>query len=218
MKQEIKVLIIDDHPAMALGIKHLLEQDLSIRVIGIATNGQDGIIMAQRLLPNVVVLDMNLPDDTGVHVAAEIKERHPEIHLVIHTAYDYAPYFNRLIESGVSGMLNKSAAPEDIVGLVHAVVRGYTILPLPLFRQIQLQRPDHIKHYWEADLTATERKILSMVANKETNRKIASVIPMSESSVENYLNRIYKKLGVKSKAEAIAKIANDDRFQPVEDV
>ncbi len=217
MNPEIKVLIIDDHPAMAFGIQYLLEQNTHIEVLGIAASGKDGIEMVQKLLPSVVILDLNLPDDTGVHIAAAIKEKHPSIHIIIHTGYDYVPYFNRLIESGVSGILNKSASPQDIIDMIHAVIRGHTIVPLPIFRQIQLQRPDHVKHYWEADLTTTEQKILSMLADKCTNSKIASTIHVSESSVENYLKKIYGKLGVKSKAEALTKITNDDRFQRVVD-
>jgi DNA-binding NarL/FixJ family response regulator len=216
MNQEIKVIIIDDHPAMALGIKFLLEQDQSIKVLGVAASGSEGIEMVREHLPSVVILDLNLPDDTGVHIAAAIKEQHPAIHIIIHTGYDYIPYFNRLIECGVSGILNKSASPQDILDMIHTVIRGYTIMPLPIFRQVQLQRPDHVKHYWEADLTTTEEKILSMVADKYTNSKIAGIIHVSESSVENYLKKIYGKLGVKSKVEALAKITQDDRFQRVD--
>jgi two-component system competent response regulator ComA len=217
LNAEIKMVIIDDHPAMALGIKYLLEQDGRIEVLGIASTGREGIEMTEKLLPSVIILDLNLPDDTGVHIAAAIKERHPSIHIIIHTGYDYTPYFNRLIESGVSGILNKSASPQEIVDMIHTVMRGYTILPLSIFRQVQLQRPDYSKHYWEADLTSTELKILSMVADKFTNSKIAGIIHVSESSVENYLKKIYGKLGVKSKTEALVKITNDDRFQRIFD-
>lgn len=217
MKQQVNVLIIEDHPSMAYGIQHLLEQDETIRVLGIASNGREGTEMARRLRPCVVILDLNLPDDSGVQVAAVIKEKNPAIHIIIHTGYDYAPYFNRLIESGISGILNKSAAHEDMIDLIHTVVRGYTILPLPIFRRLQMQRPDDIKHYWEVDLTTTEQKILSMIANKKTNSKIACEMHMSESSIEKYLKRIYVKLGVNTKAEAVSKITEDDRFQLVEE-
>ncbi|MCA0756142.1 response regulator transcription factor [Paenibacillus sp. N4] len=217
MNKEIKVVIIDDHPTMALGISHILGNEAGISVLGIASTGIEGIELVQNTHPTVVILDLNLPDLNGVRIAAAIKEKHPAIHVIIHTGFDYTPYFNQLVESGVSGILNKSAAPEDILEMIRAAVRGYTILPLPVFRQIQLQRPEHAKHYWEADLTPTEQKILSMVADKQTNSRIAGVIHMSESSVENYLKRIYSKLGVRSKSEAIAKIENDDRFQKVDE-
>lgn len=217
LNPDIKVLIIDDHPAMAFGLQYLLEQYNSVEVLGVAASGKDGIEMVQRLHPTIVILDLNLPDDTGVHIAAAIKEQYPSIHIIIHTGYDYVPYFNRLIESGVSGILNKSASPQDILDMIHAVLRGQTIMPLPIFRQVQLLRPDHVKHYWEADLTTTEQKILSMLADKYTNSKIAGIIHVSESSVENYLKKIYSKLGVKTKAEALAKITNDDRFQRLVD-
>jgi len=218
LTHEVKVLIIDDHPAVAFGLQYLLEQDNSITILGIAASGREGIELVGQLLPSVVILDLNLPDETGVHIASVIKENHPSIHIIIHTGYDYIPYFNRLIESGVSGILNKSASPQDILDMIHSVIRGYTIMPLPIFRQVQLQRPDHVKHYWEADLTKTEERILSMVADKYTNSKIAGIIHVSESSVENYLKKIYGKLGVKSKAEALAKITKDDRFQRVDDL
>ncbi len=213
MSKSIKVIVIDDHPAMALGISRILEQVPHIEAVGVATSGQEGIELVEKEQPTVVILDLNLPDLAGVQLAAILKEDHPAIHIIVHTAYDYEPYFNKLVQSGVSGILNKNAMPEEIIEMIQAVVRGFTIVPLPLFRQLQLQRPDDVKLYWEADLSPTEQKILMMIADKQTNSKIAGIIHMSESSVENYLKKIYRKLGVRTRAEAIAKMKSDNRFQ-----
>lgn len=216
MSQQIHILIIDDHPSLASGLASLLEQDPSIHVVGFAENGEEGVYLTEKLHPSVILLDLNMPDETGIQVCSRLKEGHPNIHIIIHTGYDYVPYFNQLLESGASGMLGKSAAPEDIIAMIHAVLRGQTIMPLPLFRQMQLNRSDDVKHYWEMDLTTTEQTILTMVANKERNSAIARKIHVSESSVEKYLRKIYEKLGVRSKGEAIKRVENDARFQRVE--
>jgi two-component system competent response regulator ComA len=216
MQKQIKIIVIDDHPAMAFGIAKILEQEPGLVVLGVATSGQEGFELVETHRPAVVILDLNMPDLTGVQLAASIKEQYPAIHIVIHTGYDYEPYFNKLVQSGVSGILNKNAMPKEMVDMIQAVVSGYTIMPLTLFHQVQLQRPDDIKLYWEANLSTTEEKILMMIADKHTNSNIAKVIHMSESSVENYLKKIYRKLGVRSKNEAIAKIARENHFQKKE--
>ena len=215
LTKTIRVLIIDDHPAMAAGLKHLLEQESSIQVVGIARTGNEGIGLADKLLPSVILLDLSLPDESGVQICSKIKEKHPSIHIIIHTGYDYEPYFNLLVENGASGMLDKIASSLEVVQMIQAVMQGNTLIPLHLFRQMQLQLSEDVKHYWEADLTPTEQKILSLIMKKATNTDIASSIHTSESSVEKYLKKIYDKLGVRTKNEAIAKINDQDRFQPL---
>jgi len=212
----IRVLIIDDHPAMAIGVSTLLQKDNSIIIVGIAENSDEGFILIEELQPSIILLDLNMPDETGIEVCSKIKERYPGIHIIIHTAYDYIPYFNQLLESGASGMLNKTDSSDDIISIIHAVIRGHTMIPLTLYRQIKLHRSEEVKHYWEMDLTPTERSILHMVSNKYTNPIIARKIHVSVSSVEKYLRKIYEKLGVRNKNEAIERIKNDERFQLVE--
>ncbi len=212
----IRVLIIDDHPAMAIGVTNLLQKDSSIQIVGIAENSAEGFKLIKQLQPSIILLDLNMPDETGIQVCAKIKERYPAIHIIIHTAYDYIPYFNQLLESGASGMLNKTASSDEIISIIHAVVRGQTMIPLTLYRQIKLHRSAEVKHYWEMDLTPTERAILNLVSNKYTNPIIARKMHISVSSVEKYLRRIYEKLGVRSKNEAIERIKNDERFELVD--
>lgn len=217
MAKTIRALIIDDHPAMAAGLKLLLEQESSIQVVGIAVSGKEGVELASKLRPSVVLLDLSLPDSSGVHICSQIKDSYPSTHIIIHTGYDYEPYFNLLLENGASGMLNKSASPQDVIQMIHAVLQGNTIIPLHLLRKMQLIRSEEVKHYWEADLTATEQKIVSLIVTKATNADIAAKINTSESSVEKYLKKIYDKLGVRTKNEAIAKIKDEDRFRMIHD-
>lgn len=210
MPKSIKIVIIEDHPAMSAGIKLILEQDIAIQVLGIAKNGQDGMELIHQLSPNIVLLDLNLPDDSGLNLSRIIKEKYPTVHIIIYTGYDFTPFFNRLIDNGVSGIMNKSASSEEILQMIHSVMDGNTVLPLSIFRQIQLQRSADVRHYWEVNLTENEKKILFMAVRKYTNIQIADQINVSESSVENYLKKIYCKLGVRSKAEAISKVVRED--------
>ncbi|EJW15460.1 response regulator transcription factor [Paenibacillus alvei] len=210
MPKSIKIVIIEDHPAMSAGIKLILEQDIAIQVLGIAKNGEDGMELIHQLSPTVVLLDLNLPDDSGLNLSRIIKEKYPSVHIIIYTGYDFTPFFNRLIDNGVSGIMNKSASSEEILQMIHSVMDGNTLLPLSIFRQIQLQRSGDVRHYWEVNLTENEKKILFMAVRKYTNIQIADQINVSESSVENYLKKIYCKLGVRSKAEAISKVVRED--------
>ncbi|MCR8659948.1 response regulator transcription factor [Paenibacillus endoradicis] len=211
----IKLLIIDDHPEMASSISSLIQQEDSITIIGITDSLTVAISLIERLYPHIVLLDLNMPEETGITLCSKLKERFPGLHIIIHTGYDYVPYFNQLVDSGASGMLNKSASPSEIIAMIDAVLHGHTIIPLPLFRQIKLHRSEEVKHYWEMDLTPTERSILSMVSDKYTNALIARKIHVSESSVEKYLRKIYEKLGVRNKNEAVERIQQDERFHLV---
>jgi len=208
----IKLIIIDDNPELYSSISRLIKQEDRLTIIGITDSFTGAVSLIDRVYPHVVLLDLNMLEDTGITLCSKLKERYPRLHIIIYTGYDYAPYFNQLVDSGASGMLNKSASPNEIIAMIDAVLRGHTIIPLPLYRQIKLHRSEEVKHYWEMDLTPTERLILHMVSDKYTNALIARKIHVSESSVEKYLRKIYEKLGVRNKNEAVSRIQQDERF------
>lgn len=199
----IHVLLIEDHPAMGYGTKMLLEQNPNIQVIGIAETGAKGLSMVEQYKPAIVFLDFYLPDTTGKELARVLKEKYPTIHIVVFTGYDYVPFFNELVQAGVSGIMTKSATPKQLARMIESILNGETVVPLSIFRQIHLNEYQEQKNHRDMGLTEKEKKILSMVAQGYTNAQIAKDICVSTRSVEYYLTKIYGKLNVNSRAEAV---------------
>lgn len=211
----IKLLLIETNEHFAQQAVSLLEPIEHIMICGYAATYEDSLQLIDKYEPQIVLLELNLNKEHGVTFSAKLKKRYPHIHIIIYTDYDYVPFFNQLIESGVSGMMNKSSAVEELLCMVSTVMSGRTIVPLTLYKQIKLHRSDHVKHYWEFDLTPTERHILELIYERHTNAFIAKTIYLSESSVEKYLRKIYDKLGVRNKTEAIKRMQQDLRFRLV---
>lgn len=211
----IKLLLIEPNEHFAQQAVSLLEPIEHIMICGYAANYEDSMKLIDQYEPQIVLLELNLNKEHGVTLSSKLKKRYPQIHIIVYTNYDYAPFFNQLIESGVSGMMNKSSNVEELLYMLSTVMSGKTILPLTLYKQIKLHRSDHAKHFWEFDLSPTERHILELIYERHTNAFIAKTIHLSESSVEKYLRKIYDKLGVRSKTEAIKRMQQDLRFRPV---
>jgi len=211
----IKILLIEKDEHIAQKIISLLEPMDHIVICGCGTSWDDSIELIESEEPHIVLLELNLNEDHGVTLSANLKKRYPQLHIIVYTGYDYAPFFNQLIESGVSGMLTKSASATELAELLTAVMHGKTVIPLHLFQQIKLHRSEHDKHYWEIDLTPTEQHILELIYKRYTNALIAKKVHLSESSVEKYLRKIYDKLRVRNKIEAIERMQQDQSFRPV---
>lgn len=207
MRRElVKVLIVEDHPAMGYGTKTILEQMPNIEVVGIAESGIKGVDMVAQYQPEIIFLDMNLPDKSGKEVAKIIKEKYPKKHIIIFTAYNYVPYVNDLINIGVSGVMLKSATPKQLLRMIDSIMDGETVIPLSLFRHMQTNESavQGIEEGMKM-MTKREEKVLSMIAKGYINKKIAEEIDMSMRSVEYCITSIYEKLGVDSRAQAIKK-------------
>lgn len=207
MRRElVKVLIVEDHPAMGYGTKTILEQMPNIEVVGIAESGIKGVDMVAQYQPEIIFLDMNLPDKSGKEVAKIIKEKYPKKHIIIFTAYNYVPYVNDLINIGVSGVMLKSATPKQLLRMIDSIMDGETVIPLSLFRHMQTNESavQGIEEGMKM-MTKREEKVLSMIAKGYINKKIAEEIDMSMRSVEYCITSIYEKLEVDSRAKAIKK-------------
>ncbi len=157
------------------------------------------------------ILDMNLPDLSGKEVAKSIKEKYPKVHIIIFTGYDYVPYLNLFLESGVSGMLSKNASIRQIIRMIESVMDGETVLPLSVYQCMRIQ-PDVKQSPRALNFSEKENEIISMLVKGCTNAMIAKKIFMSVRSVENYMAKIYEKLEVKSRVEAVEKITREERM------
>ncbi|WP_127582885.1 response regulator transcription factor [Paenibacillus koleovorans] len=209
MSKMMKVLVVDDHPLFAQATKQLLERIDRIEVVGVAGSGQLCIEAIQTTRPDIVFLDYQLPDQFGTEIAAKIKQEFPHIHIVIFTGKDINDLMNNFLELQVSGILSKESSEQTIIQLVQCIMNNHTMIPLSLFYQL---RRVSKKPTVEAILTLDEVQIMSMLVKGETHEQIASQIHISKRSVDNYLKKIYQKLGVQSRIQAIEKFVQSDYY------
>lgn len=201
----IRVVLADDHAIVRAGIRQFLEQADDIRVIAEASDGAMAIDMIKRLSPDIAVLDIQMPKVTGIDVAREIRAKRLSVGLLILTTYDDDPYISALLKTGVNGYILKTASPGEIIAAVRDVaggkpVLGATILPKVL---ISIAHPD-MRPAPEA-ITDREKEILTLVAKGLTNKVVGACLKISDRTVQGHISRIFQKLQVSSRTEAMMK-------------
>lgn len=197
----IRILVADDHPVVRDGIRLLLEKAGNVEIVGEAANGADALDLAGSAAPDVVLLDMELPDIEGTQVARQIQQHHPEIKVLALSAYSDPFYIKGVLESGAAGYLMKDEAPELILEAVQGVARGEKgwvsrRISAQMASWVQTGRPE------EARLTPREEEVLRLVVAGKTNQAIAAELMISEKTVEKYLGDIFARLNVTSRVEA----------------
>jgi DNA-binding NarL/FixJ family response regulator len=200
---EVSVLVIDDHMMFAESLGRLLADEDGVTVLGCAATGAEGLEMAGRLRPRVVLVDYQLPDRNGVELAAAMKAADPDVMVLMLTGATDDRVLLAAIEAGCSGFLTKDRAAAEVASAVRAAASGEALIsPDQLARLLpQLSRSTQPVG---ADLTDRERELLLLVARGGTNKAIAAELHLSVNTVRNYVQSVLTKLGAHSKLEAVA--------------
>ncbi|KAB2657658.1 MAG: response regulator transcription factor [Verrucomicrobia bacterium] len=203
--KRITVLLVDDHEMVRVGLRSLLSRSGQIAVVGEAGTAREAVAEAARLRPMVVLLDLRLPDGNGADVAREIKREQPDARVLVLTSYTDEALILRAIEGGADGYLLKEITGVNLAESIVRVAQGGMVLD-PLVARRLMKRPEAVAASGDAmaDLPDVEREILRMVALGKTNKEIAAVLDFAETTVRNYLSRIFQKIGVANRAEAAA--------------
>jgi DNA-binding NarL/FixJ family response regulator len=203
-------MLVDDHEVVRQGLKSLLERREHLQVVAEAGTVADAIAEAARVVPDVIVMDVRLPDGTGVEACRDIRAEHPEIRVLMLTSYadDEAVYAS--IVAGASGYLLKQTRGRELVSAIDAVARGESLLDPSvtskvLTRMREMATGGHKDKL--SELTEQERRILGLIAEGKTNREIAGTVYLSEKTVKNYVSNILSKLGMERRAQAAAFLA-----------
>ena len=198
---DIRVLIVDDHPVVRTGIRNLLDPAIGISVVGEASTGSEALQMIESLQPNVVLLDMKLPDMSGIEVIKQIYETKSKSRVLGLSSYDDREFISQLLNYGASGYLLKEEVPEYIIDAVRGVAHGeagwVSRKVAALLSQIFLKDKED-----GTDLTARELEVLRLVVDGKTNDQIGVSLGISVKTVENHLHAIFRKMGVVSRVEA----------------
>ena len=203
MTDSIRVLLADDHPIVRSGIRGALETEDNIKVVGEANDGFEVQSLCLELLPDVLLLDLNMPGPKATDTIAVVRETCPDTKIVMLTAHDEDAYIRAVMRAGVSGYLLKEEAVDTVVKAVRAVKKGaawYSQTIAERFVQWQFGREPEIE---DAQLTPRERELLVLVAKGWDNARIAQELNLAEQTVRNYTSTLYEKLQVHSRAEAI---------------
>jgi NarL family two-component system response regulator LiaR len=206
MGDKIRILLADDHAVVRKGIREFLEEPGDIKVIAEAEDGAEALRLVEAHQPDVAVLDIRMPEVTGVEVARRIKERFPQVRVLVLTAYDDDPYVFALLQAGADGYVLKTASGDELVRAVRTVYAGETALSPEIagkvVRQATRRRPEGAADQVEP-LTDRELDVLRLAARGLTNRAIGHELGISHRTVQGHMANIYGKLGVNSRTEAV---------------
>jgi len=203
----IRVLIADDHGLMREGIKALLAREADIEVAGEAADGLAAIREAERLLPDVVLMDVAMPGLGGLEATLELRTRVPSARVLVVTQYDDREYVHRFLRAGVAGYILKKAVGCDLVTAIRAVAAGQSFL----FPSIAAQVIEDYVHKGESDgeadpyerLSAREKQVLKLIAEGNTSRAIAQLLCISVKTVMGHRTNLMEKLDVHNQTELV---------------
>ncbi|KQX59504.1 MULTISPECIES: response regulator transcription factor [unclassified Streptomyces] len=204
----VRILLCDDHVVVRAGLLALLGSTPDIEVVGEAGSGEEAVAMAAKLKPDVVLMDLQL--GAGIDGVEATRRIAPTgVHVLVLTTYDTDADITRAIEAGATGYLLKAERPEELFAAIHAAAQGRTALSPPVASRVM----DRMRGAAGPSLTDRERDILGQLGRGLGNREIARALFISEATVKTHLGRIYAKLGVDTRAGAVA-VAKERRLLP----
>lgn len=209
----IRILLADDQMILAEGIKAVLLSCKEFEVCGIATDGAQAVEMSEKYRPDVVLMDIRMPNMNGVVATKRIKEIDENIKIVILTTFDDSDYILSAINNGASGYLLKDVGASALIDAVKNAYAGDTILPAKIAKKITdvaalLTSDREIKLRNAFGFSDREVEVALMIADGFTNRQIAAALKLADGTARNYISTVYLKLNADSRAEAIRKIKN----------
>lgn len=208
----LRILLVDDHEVVRVGIRSLIERQWGMEVVGEAGTVREAVTQAGSLAPDVVVLDIRLPGGDGIEACRQIKALRPETRIIVLTSFADDDTLFDAIACGAEGYVLKQIGSGELVQALGRVGRGESLLDPSLtervFAKVRQARQDERAHAFSG-LNAHEMQILAHLAEGKTNREIATVLHLSEKTVRNYVSIILNKLNLVSRAQAAAYAARN---------
>jgi DNA-binding NarL/FixJ family response regulator len=203
--EPIRVLLVDDHEVVRIGLRTLIESRNGIEVVGEAGDCAGAIAEAARLEPDVVLLDVRLPDGSGVTACREIRAARPATRVLFLTSYTDDEAALAAAFGDAQGYLFKQIDGEGLIGAICAVAAGQSVSDSQVIRSAVERMRSASTGSAGARLSAQERRVLALVAEGKTNKEIGAALKLSDKTVKNYLRRIFEKLHVTRRAQAAAR-------------
>jgi len=204
-EKKIKILLADDHSLFREGLRRILGQEKDIEIVGEARDGVEALRLANRLKPDVVLMDISLPGPNGIRITGKIKKRQGKIHVIMLSMYEDTAHIIESFQAGASGYVIKTDSSIELIETIRSVFQEGVSIPPSIEQKLLkgIRQPDFLSGVQGINLTNKEVRILKLVASGSTNKEIATRLFISEKTVKNHLNHIYRKLGVKNRAQAV---------------
>ena len=195
----IRILLVEDHQLVREGTRRILEQSEDLQVVGEAADGDQALRLVDELLPDVILMDVRMPNLNGIKTTQAIKARHPAMRILALSAHEDDHYVFPLLEAGANGYLLKTASPSELIAAVRAVYAGSSAFD-PQIAGKMVHRMTHGQLYRSEEmvegLTGRQLEVLAAVAEGKTNREIGASLSISAQTVQVHLRNIFAKLGV----------------------
>jgi DNA-binding NarL/FixJ family response regulator len=203
-----RVLIVDDDDLMRAGLVELLSIDPTIEIVGQAATGREAVARTRRLAPDVVLMDVRMPDLDGIAATRELSRTAPEAKVLILTTFEQDDYVFGALRAGASGFLLKRTRPEELIAAVHTIAAGDSLLSPSVTRRVidrmaQQPTPSLTDQPKLDELTPREREVLELVARGLSNREIAAALVVEESTIRTHVKRILQKLNLRDRIQAV---------------
>jgi DNA-binding NarL/FixJ family response regulator len=204
----VRVLLVDDDDLMRAGLKAVLSSDETIDVVGEAGDGRSAVGRTRELRPELVLMDVRMPDLDGITATREVLAVSPEVKVVILTTFEQDDYIFGALRAGASAFLLKRTSPEELIAAIHTVAAGDSLLSPSVTRKVidrmaQQPAPDVSSAERLQDLTPREREVLELMARGLSNGEIADAFVIEESTVKTHVKRLLRKLGLRDRVQAV---------------
>jgi DNA-binding NarL/FixJ family response regulator len=204
----VRVLIVEDDDLMRAGLQAVLSSDQTIDVVGEAANGRAGVERARTLSPDLVLMDVRMPDLDGISATREILALSPELKVVILTTFEQDDYIFGALDAGASGFLLKRTRPEDLIAAIHTIADGDSLLSPSVTTRVidrMVKQPAHQPKARERldELTPREREVFALIARGLSNGEIAATLVVEETTVKTHVKRILRKLRLRDRVQAV---------------
>ncbi|MDP2226907.1 MAG: UvrY/SirA/GacA family response regulator transcription factor [Moraxellaceae bacterium] len=197
----IKVLVVDDHDLVRMGITRMLADISGLKVVGEAASGEESLRLCRELEPDVVLMDVKMPGIGGLEATRKLVRQHPDIRILAVTVCDEEPFPSRLLKAGAAGYLTKGAALEEMVRAVRAVASGQRYISPEVAQRLALSALEEEKSSPFEALSEREMQITMMIVGCQKVQEISDRLFLSPKTVNSYRYRIFEKLGIESDVE-----------------
>ncbi len=199
---KIQVMIVDDHAIVREGLSMLLEEESNIEVVGEASNGKEAVLRAEKLQPQVVLMDLVMPEMDGITATQAIRQKVPNCQVLVLTSFAEDQRVPDAIQAGAIGYLLKDVLKGDLLSAIHAAVRGEPTLHPEAQRQLMRQMTQPPPQNLLSSLTEREMDVLRLIAQGQSNKEIATSLHLTEGTVKGYVSTILGKLQVADRTQA----------------
>jgi len=207
MSGSVRILLADDHGIVRQGLRSVLSRDPTFEIVGEASNGREAVLLADSLNPNVIIIDIVMPELSGIEATAQIVKRNPTVCVIVLSMHSDETYLIRALNAGAKGYLLKDAAEVDLVRAVHSVSRGKPFFS-PEITRVLLE--DYVRFLQQRNLqdsyellTDREKEVLQLLAHGKSNKEVAVALDLSTNTIESHRNSLMKKLNLHNTAEIV---------------